>query len=282
LYPVQVQGEEAPGQIVSALHIANRRKECDVLLLVRGGGSLEDLMAFNDEAVARALADSEIPVVAGVGHEIDFTIADFVADRRAATPSAAAELVSPARRELLQRIGALGQRGRLAQQRQLRELTARSEALWKRLMTLHPASRLGQQQQRIDELELRLRSRAVGLVQGFHAHLSTLNARLKGQTPAHRLMRWSLQLRERQRRLLQAALRLLGRANERLARASLTLDAVSPLATLSRGYAIVREHPDGPILRDAEQIRAGARIQAKLAKGKLICRVDEVWTDDCP
>lgn len=275
LYPVQVQGVEAPAQIVNALRIANRREECDVLLLVRGGGSLEDLMAFNDEAVARAVADSEIPVVAGVGHEIDFTIADLVADRRAATPTAAAELVSPERRELLQHLDVLRQRGRLAQQRRLQELTARSEALQHRLLRLHPASRLSQRQQRIDELELRLRSRADGQLQGLYARLATVNARLQGQTPAHRLARWSLQVQERQRRLQQAVAHRLSLAGERLARAGLTLDAVSPLATLSRGYAIVTEYPDGPILCDSAQTRPGDRIQARLEKGRLICRVEE-------
>ena len=280
LYPVPVQGDEAAGRIVQALRIANRRRECDVLLLVRGGGSLEDLMAFNDEAVARAVAASEIPVVAGVGHEIDFSIADFVADRRAATPSAAAELASPDRRELARRIAGLEQRMGLAQQRRMREQGNRLEGLGKRLAALHPAGRLAQRQQRVDELELRLRRQVGRRLQGLDARLGTLRARLGGHTPAHRLEQWGLRLREQQRRLRQAVRQCLGHGGERLARAGQTLDAVSPLATLSRGYAIVSEYPDGPIVRDAAAIRPGARLWTRLARGRLVCRVEEAHTEE--
>ncbi len=280
LYPVAVQGDEAARQIVQALRIANLRSECDVLLLVRGGGSLEDLMAFNDEAVARAVAASEIPVVAGVGHEIDFSIADFVADRRAATPSAAAELASPDRRELLRRLVGLEQRMGLAQQRRMREQGSRLKGLGQRLAPLHPAGRLAQRQQRIDELDLRLRRQVGRHLQGLRARLGALRADLEGHTPAHRLEHWGLRLRERQRRLGYAVRQCLGQGGERLARAGQTLDAVSPLATLSRGYAIVSEYPDGPILRDAAAVGPGARVRTRLACGQLVCRVEEAHPEE--
>lgn len=275
LYPVPVQGDKAAKHIVQALHIANRRRECDVLLLVRGGGSLEDLMAFNDEAVARAVAASEIPVVAGVGHEIDFSIVDFVADRRAATPSAAAELASPDRRELLRRLVGLKRRMGLAQQHRTREQGSQLEKLRQRLAKLHPAGRLAQQQQRIDEMDLRLRRQIGHRLQGLDARLGTLRANLAGHTPAHRLEHWKLQLRERQRRLHRALRQYLSQGGERLARAGQTLNAVSPLATLLRGYAIVSEYPDGPIVRDAETVGPGAKVWTQLARGRLVCLVEE-------
>jgi len=275
LYPVPVQGDGAAERIVQALEVANRRRECDVLLLVRGGGSLEDLMAFNDEAVARAVAGSQIPVIAGVGHEIDFSIADFVADRRAPTPSAAAELASPDRRELLQKIGTLTRRLNGARARRRRELEQHLRGLEHRLAALHPAARLTQRQQRIDELELRLRRQTGQRLLSRGSHLRTLTARLQGHTPAHRLAQWGLRLAERQRRLHRAMRQTLDHGGERLGRMGQTLDAVSPLATLSRGYAIVTRLPDGAVLREASALQPGDRVGARLARGRLVCRVEE-------
>jgi exodeoxyribonuclease VII large subunit len=280
LFPAAVQGAEAPGQLVRALELANARRECDVLLLVRGGGSLEDLMAFNDEAVARAVAASSIPVVCGVGHEIDYSIADFVADRRAPTPSAAAELVSPDRVELLQRLALLRRRLRLAQERLSRARSLWLEQLARRLALRHPASRLVQRQQRVDELELRLRTLLVSRLQQLDGRLSTLRARLRGQTPAHRLARHRLHLQGWQRRLQLGVGQVLDRLGDRLARAGGTLDAVSPLATLARGYAIVSRHPQGGVLRDASAVNAGQGVQARLARGRLLCRVERVLADE--
>jgi exodeoxyribonuclease VII large subunit len=275
LYPTPVQGADAPQQIVRALKIANRRAECDVLLLVRGGGSLEDLMAFNDEAVARAVAASDIPVVCGVGHEVDFSIADFVADRRAPTPSVAAEMVSPDREELQRRLAALAQRIVLAQSRHGRELAGRLQLLEQRLRSLHPAARLRQQQQRVDELELRLqRAWEQGLRQRS-ALLQTCAARARAHTPAHRLAQQGGRLREQERRLWGAAQLRLERGGKRLQAVVHTLDALSPLATLSRGYAIVSSHPEGALLHNAAAVRPGDRVQARLAEGRLICRVEE-------
>jgi exodeoxyribonuclease VII large subunit len=276
LYPAPVQGADAPARLLRALALANDRRECDVLLLVRGGGSLEDLAAFNDETLARAIATSAIPVVCGVGHEIDFTIADFVADRRAATPSAAAELVSPDRVELLQRLAGLAGRLAAAQRRSHQTRGTRLEHLGRRLSLLHPAARLAQRQQRVDELELRLRTRLGHRLQRLDGGLATLAARLQGHSPAHRLERAALGLHDWQRRLLQAAQRGLARRAERLARAGATLDAVSPLATLGRGYAIVTTHPAATLVRDAAAVDAGDLVQARLARGRLLCRVESI------
>ncbi|MCG7868769.1 MAG: exodeoxyribonuclease VII large subunit, partial [Candidatus Thiodiazotropha taylori] len=152
IYPVQVQGEDAARQIVQMLKLAERRQECDLLILSRGGGSLEDLQAFNEEQVARAIHQLSIPVVTGIGHEIDFTIADFVADRRAATPSAAAELVTPDQLEWQQRLHAVTRRLKQNQQQRLQQLQQHFSALLKRLQIQHPKRRLQQQAQRLDEL----------------------------------------------------------------------------------------------------------------------------------
>lgn len=278
LYPVQVQGEAAPAQIVRALAIANRRRECDALLLVRGGGSLEDLAAFNDEAVVRALAASELPVVCGVGHEIDVTLADLVADRRAATPSAAAELVSPDRRALRQRLAGLRERLLLSQARRLGVRAQVLANLGRRLARRHPARSVAERQQRLDELEARLR-------RGFERRLERARARLVGprtrlwaHTPAHRVARWGWRLATCRWRLHQAMARLLTRRAERLARAAQTLDAVSPLATLSRGYAIL-SLPQGDIPRDAAALAPGQEVRARLARGRLWCRVERVELD---
>jgi exodeoxyribonuclease VII large subunit len=276
IYPAPVQGADAPAQLLRALELANARRECDVLLLVRGGGSLEDLLAFNDEALVRALAASALPVVSGIGHEIDFTLADLAADRRAPTPSAAAELVSPDRAELGPRLAGLGRTLQAALSRALEGAALRLTRATRQLERLHPASQLRQRQQRLDDLELRLRRYPGRLLLGLGAGLTTLEARLRGQSPAHRLKRGILQVQGWRQRLLTAMDRHLDRRQERLGRAGGTLDAVSPLATLARGYAIVQQHPAGTLLRDAAAAAPGQWIQARLARGSLLCRVEAV------
>jgi exodeoxyribonuclease VII large subunit len=275
LYPTPVQGLDAPGQIVRALEIANRRAECDVLLLVRGGGSLEDLMAFNDEAVARAVAGSDIPVVCGVGHEVDFSIADFVADRRAPTPSVAAEMVSPDREALGRRVAVLAQRAERALMRLQRESSGRLGALRSRLNSLHPAERMRQRQQRVDELELRLaRALERGLGQRA-ARLAASAARVLAATPEHRLNRQGQRLRDLRYRLHAALGLRLERGEKRLHSAVQTLDALSPLAVLTRGYAIVCSHPEGELIRHSSAVRVGQQVRARLGSGQLVCRVEE-------
>lgn len=280
IYPSVVQGEDAPRSIVRALRLASQRRECDVLLLVRGGGSLEDLMAFNDESVARAVAASEIPVVCGVGHEIDFSIADFVADRRAATPSAAAELVSPDRRQLARQLAQSVRRMRQNQLGRLHREGLRLQAQQQRLHGLQPERRMVQQRQRIDELESRL-SAAVGHHIGrAEILLGALRTRLDGRTPERRMVEWRQRVVDASARLGFLAGRTLERKAERLRHVGATLDAVSPLGTLARGYAIVTTHPQGKLVHAAREIRLDERILAQLAQGSLLCRVEQVRSDD--
>jgi exodeoxyribonuclease VII large subunit len=278
IYPVPVQGREAAGEIAGALELASRRGDCDVLILTRGGGSLEDLWPFNEENVARAIHACEIPVISAVGHEIDFTIADFVADRRAATPSAAAELVSPDQQEWLQHIGHLASR---LQARFRESLNGRQQAVnWlaKHLQQLHPGQTLRQQAQRLDELERRSRASLQATLQSRQASLASLHGRLRLQSPAGRIAELQLRWQASARRLGHAMQTLLTARQQALAVNSRALNAISPLATLERGYAIV-SRTDGGILRHAGEVKSGEQVTARLGKGQLLCTVDEVNAD---
>ncbi|MCU7829846.1 MAG: exodeoxyribonuclease VII large subunit [Candidatus Thiodiazotropha sp. (ex Myrtea sp. 'scaly one' KF741663)] len=273
IYPVQVQGDEAPGQIIRKLQLANQRGECDVLILSRGGGSLEDLQAFNDEAVARAIHDSQIPVVCGVGHEIDFTIADFVADQRAPTPSAAAELVAPDQQAWRQGLLLLSQRLNRHQTRKLQQLRDLFTGVEKRLHKQHPMQRLQQSSQRLDELGQRLR-------QGMHLRLlqqsrglEQLQARLAGQSPTRRLERLAVTQQQLNERLQRTMTQRLEKARNRLGQLARDLHTLSPLNTLGRGYAIVSRSEDGRIVRSYKEVKHGEHVTARLSQGKLICQI---------
>jgi exodeoxyribonuclease VII large subunit len=273
VYPVQVQGEEAPEQIVRMLALANRRRECDVLILSRGGGSLEDLQAFNDEAVARAIFASAIPVVSGVGHEIDFTIADFVADQRAPTPSAAAELVAPDQMAWRRRLSQLAQHLERHPRRKLLLLRERLTSLERRLYKQHPTQRLQQRAQRLDELSQRMRRAVDSRMRHPYQHLEQLRHRLAGHSPASRLERLTLNHRQLAERLRRAIQQRLEREQTRLGRLARDLHTLSPLNTLARGYAIVLRQEDGCIVRRVDEVAVGERVSARLAEGSLICEV---------
>ena len=274
VYPVPVQGEEAKIRIARTIAAADRRQECDVLILARGGGSLEDLWAFNEEMVARAIHECTTPIVTGIGHEIDVTIADFVADLRAATPSAAAEAVSPDQSEWLAQLN--GQMLRLQRCMTLRLEQERRTVGWlsKRLQQVHPGQRLQQQAQRLDELEQRLRHGIAARLQQQAARHGTQAARLRSNNPIHRLQ--TLQARQRLlwQRLQESLNRCLEQRRHQLTELSRALDTVSPLATLSRGYAIISRCDDRSIVRSYQQAQPGDEVEARLAEGHLICRIE--------
>ncbi|MEW8272960.1 MAG: exodeoxyribonuclease VII large subunit [Candidatus Thiodiazotropha taylori] len=273
IYPVQVQGEDAARQIVQMLKLAERRQECDLLILSRGGGSLEDLQAFNEEQVARAIHQLSIPVVTGIGHEIDFTIADFVADRRAATPSAAAELVTPDQLEWQQRLHAVTRRLKQNQQQRLQQLQQHFSALLKRLQIQHPKRRLQQQAQRLDELSDRLsRQFHFNLLQK-HQRIDRLHTRLARQTPEQRLNRLMQQTANLEQRLHRAVTQRLNREQTRFTQLGRDLHNLSPLNTLGRGYAIVSSPTTNAIITDVAEVELGDELQARLHKGSLICQV---------
>jgi len=273
LCPVPVQGAGAGAQIAAMLEFAGRNAGADVLLLVRGGGSLEDLWAFNEEAVARAIVAAPVPVVVGVGHEIDFTIADFAADLRAPTPSAAAELVVTDATAWSRELEVSLRRLNLALRR---TLAARTEALRRSgrlLVRLHPATLVAQRMQRLDELQGRMAQAArAGLVLRGQ-RLAALRAGLAGRTPAARIGRL-LQTADHARARLDAALRHgLVERRGRLQAGAAALQAFSPLATLERGYAIVSRAADGVVVRDPAEAPPGSEIEARLARGRLRARV---------
>lgn len=262
LYPTLVQGAEAPAAIVAALAAAHDRAECDLLLVVRGGGSIEDLWAFNDEAVARAIAASPLPVITGVGHETDTTIADYAADRRAATPTAAAELASAGWFEAAAELEELG----ASLRRNLRTaLEARMQALDRLALRLvHPAQRLAAGRQRLEFLASRLAGAGRQQLNARHTTLAGLRLRLARVRPdlraAHqRLERLAYQLH-------RAMSDLLARRQDRIARCGGALAALSPAATLQRGYSIVRD-AEGAIVRDAARLAAGDALQLRFAAG---------------
>jgi len=277
IYPTAVQGQTAATEITAAIKQAGRRAtehgECDVLIVARGGGSLEDLWSFNDEQVARAIHACPIPVVSGVGHEIDTTIADFVADVRAPTPSGAAELVSPDQNEWLQAFRLHKRRLQTLEQEYLRH--CRQQLLWltKRLQQLHPGQRLLQQVQRLDELEQRLQRQIRLRLEQRRLHLRNLYTALQRQQPLATLRNLGLQYRHLEQRLRQQMQLRLERYQQQLRTCSQTLDAISPLATLGRGYAIIQTD-DGDIVRHAGSVSRGQQIHARLGHGRLHCTVD--------
>jgi exodeoxyribonuclease VII large subunit len=273
LYPTAVQGAAAVPEIVRAIEAASRRKECDVLIVARGGGSLEDLWCFNDERVARAIAACSLPTVTGVGHEVDVTIADFVADVRAPTPSAAALAAVPDKQSWLETLAQLERRCAGAMGRALRTHVLALAGLAQRLQISHPGAKLHQHAQRLDDLELRLRLALRAGVGAKQQRLETLSTRLWRENPRHRLEALCAQAAAMRQRLVTAFSASLNALDQRLALASRTLDAVSPLATLGRGFAVVSRVSDGAVLRDATQAPAGTEIEARLARGRLRAKV---------
>jgi exodeoxyribonuclease VII large subunit len=275
VYPVAVQGEAAPREIVQALQLAGLRADCDVLLVARGGGSLEDLMAFNEEAVARAIAACPIPVISGVGHETDFTIADFVADERAPTPSGAAERAVPDRAEYLRALGALQRNLAGSMRRKVQVLAQLLRQHERGLDRAHPGARLRQHAQRLDELEQRMRRGVARKLDKSRLRVQGAQALLGRSSPARRLAALRLRVDAANRHLAPCMQRRLQRAHDRLERSVRTLHAVSPLATLVRGYAIVLDDA-GRVVTDAAELGPGARIETRLSRGSVRATVTEI------
>ncbi len=266
IYPTPVQGEGAAAEIAAAIARANRRAECDVLIVGRGGGSLEDLWSFNEEVVARAIHDSLIPVVSAVGHEVDFTIADMVADLRAATPSAAAELVSPDMLDIESRLQQ--SRQRLVQTMSQILKTQSRELLQLSRRLISPRRRLELHFQRLDELLARLPHALTTQLALKRSQLRTLEARVASHAPRSRLATHHRQLDHARHRLSTAMDRLLEQRDARLTRCEQLLRALGPGATLERGYAIVTD-AHGQVLRDAVTVEVGATLTTRLAHGRF-------------
>jgi exodeoxyribonuclease VII large subunit len=272
LYPVAVQGAAARGEIIAALRLAGQRADCDVLILARGGGSLEDLQAFNDESVARAVFACPIPVVSGIGHEVDFTIVDFVADERAPTPSGAAERVVPDRAEWLRSFAHGERRVAVALQRRLRDLRTLLGFRARSLSRAHPGARLRQHAQRLDDLDTRVRLAARRLLGRAAARVAQADGLLRRASPVLRLRALRLRHAVARRALAAAGRRSVAAARARLDSAIRTLHATGPQATLARGYAVVTD-AQGRVLCDATATHPGATVGVRLWRGSLAATV---------
>ncbi len=275
IYPTAVQGAEAPAQIVRAIELANLRNECDVLIVGRGGGSLEDLWSFNDERVARAIFASRIPIVSAVGHETDVTIADFVADMRAPTPSAAAEIVSRNQQELLRQIQGQQRRLEMAMDYYLAGCARRFSLVNHRLQQQHPQLRLARQQTALIRLRQRMDAALEQQMKRANERQLRLVRRLDQQQPQPRIHRAASRIQNLEYRLSQTMSRRLSATRERFGSALTHLEAVSPLATLARGYSVTSAS-DGKVLKQTAQVHAGDSLTTRLADGWVESQVTRI------
>ncbi|WP_435952581.1 exodeoxyribonuclease VII large subunit [Dryocola sp. BD626] len=275
IYPTAVQGADAPMQIVRAIELANKRGECDVLIVGRGGGSLEDLWSFNDERVARAIFASQIPIVSAVGHETDVTIADFVGDVRAPTPSAAAEIVSRNQVELLRQIQSQQTRMEMAMDYYLAQRSQLFTRLQHRLQQQHPQLRLARQQSTLDRLQQRLTLAMDGKLRRTVQQQQRLAQRLNQQQPQPRIHRAQTRIQQLEYRLSQVITARLNGTRQRFGTALAQLEAVSPLATLARGYSVTTQ-PDGKVLKKTKQVKSGDTLTTRLEDGWVESQVTGV------
>jgi len=279
VYPSAVQGVAAAGELVSTLTQAIARAECDVLIVARGGGSLEDLWAFNDETLARAISACPIPVISAVGHEVDFTIADFVADLRAPTPSGAAERVVPDQGEWWRTIIAAGERLTAFGRRHIDNRTQTLDGLAGRLARSNPGASVARQTASLSILSKTLAATLHHDLTRRYGYLHSIRSRLLQRSPVLQLQYDAGQLKDLRYRLETATRNRLDRSRSQLSLAARGMSAVSPLATLERGYAIVSEAETGQAITDAGQLQQGARIAARLASGSLEATVTEVHAE---
>ena len=275
IYPTAVQGDDAPGQIVRAIELANARQECDVLIVGRGGGSLEDLWSFNDERVARAIFASLIPVVSAVGHETDVTIADFVADLRAPTPSAAAEVVSRNQLELLRQIQSGQQRLEMAMDYYLANRTRRFTQLHHRLQQQHPQLRLARQQTVLERLRQRMNVAVDTQIKRAVSRQQRVTQRLNQQNPQPKIYRAQTRIQQLEYRLAETLRARLSATRERFGNAVTHLEAVSPLSTLARGYSVTTA-TDGKVLKQTKQVSTGDVLTPRLSDGWVESEVKSI------
>lgn len=275
--PVPVQGEDAAPQIAAAIRALGASGLVDVMIVGRGGGSLEDLWCFNDEAVVRAIAASPVPVVSAVGHEIDYTLADFVADHRAPTPSAAAEAVTPVLDELIEALNDRETRLTLALRARLREERQRCLAAARMLrVRLFPIDRAAQ---RLDDLMGRLGDSVVQMLAVWRRRAEACRHALDTNSPRVRIRPAMALVPQLAKRIEQRMLAVLALKRQAVRSMAAALESLSPLAILARGYSIVQTVPAGDVVRRARDVSAGDQVSARLADGRLLCEVRKVLPD---
>ncbi|WP_246029054.1 exodeoxyribonuclease VII large subunit [Parashewanella tropica] len=275
IYPAQVQGEQASLQIRHAIETANERQEVDVLLLTRGGGSLEDLWCFNDELLAHTIFNSELPIVSAIGHEVDTTISDYVADVRAPTPSAGAELLSNDTENKQQHLQQLQQRLNQSIHHLQLAHSRRLEQLSHRLQRHEPEHQLQQWQQRFDEMQLRLTSLIQKRIDNTKLHQYNLAARLQQQSPEHQIRIAQEKLGHLNNQMLNAISHKVQQSESKFQQVSQQLELVSPLATLTRGYSITT-NDKGKVVTSSKQVGQGDVLRTKLSEGELVSTVTKV------
>jgi len=271
IYPSLVQGESASKELISAINKANKDKQCDVLLLVRGGGSIEDLWAFNNEDLAHVIFNSEIPIITGIGHEIDFTIADFVSDQRAPTPSVAAELATTDQKEQQIKVGRLQQQLVLLVNNQYSQQKTKLKHLEKRLQQHSGFPLIQQYKQTIDHLEQQLSSQISHQLKHRQFQLQSVEQRLLSQSPIKITHEQCIKLESLSTRLQSNIQRTLSLAQNRLLHTTQLLDVISPLTTMKRGYCIARSS-DG-VINSIKQVVKGEKINILMKDGELSCSV---------
>jgi exodeoxyribonuclease VII large subunit len=273
VYPVSVQGEASKTQIETAIRRANIDKKCDVLILARGGGSIEDLWSFNEENVAKAVYNSEIPIICGVGHEIDFTIADFVADMRAPTPSAAAELITPDRAQLLTDVmqNQLWMKQNISQK--IKQKQQHLDWLDSRLQLQKPSNRIHQQAQRLDELNTRLQQRMSLLLTEKKTESNNYELRLNTNKPTRKLAENQKSLAHISMRLEQSIDKKIQQEQSNFKIKMAMLDSISPLKTLDRGYSIIKDSATGKLISSKNNLNPKQEITIRHKDGETNAKV---------
>ena len=277
IYPVSVQGKPAAADIAKTIQLADKRNECDAIILTRGGGSLEDLWSFNEEVVARAIYDCNIPIISAVGHDVDFSIADFVADVRAATPTAAAELVSPDIKHWLQQINSLHRRLTQLTLNTIKIKQTSIEQLAKNIV--HPNRYIEETSQRLDEILYRLKSTIKTQISTAQLELSHLITRCNAKNPSQAIISKQQKIVTLVQRLKSSQNQQINEFKQRFIRSTSTLEAVSPLATLSRGYAYVKISDSDIIVKDSKQLQTGEQVRTTLAKGSFTATITKIQAD---
>ncbi|MFT5320839.1 MAG: exodeoxyribonuclease VII large subunit [Pseudohongiellaceae bacterium] len=274
--PVTVQGNTAAAEMIAAIKLANKKQGCladlDVLIIGRGGGSLEDLWSFNDEALARSIVESKLPVISAVGHEVDFTIADFVADYRAATPTAAAEILSPDRQEYSAVFTAYT---RQLSAQILKSLRQKQQSLiWLRKQLKHPGRKLQEQAQRLDEIEARLQRAFKNLLERKQSSLKELHLGIRSHSPQRLVKEYRQESMNMALRLSKSMQQILHVKKSRLSENSHALNTVSPLNTLSRGYSISYTS-NNQVITNYQSVKPGDTIRSRLFNGEITSTVNE-------
>jgi exodeoxyribonuclease VII large subunit len=276
--PVKVQGEGAAEEIADALQLLNEMSDADVIVVARGGGSLEDLQAYNSELVARAIFGSHIPVVSAVGHETDFTIADFTADVRAATPSAAAELIVPVKEELLRRIQEIRGALKTAMYQRFRLLRQRTSQLTSRLV--HPSRQLADYRLRVDDALGRILRGLSRQLDEKRDRLNMIRERLGRCSPQFVVEDLSVLLKHHHQTLFTGMQFFLESRKGILRTTVAKLNALNPLAILERGYSVTQTLPDYALVKDVRQVSVGQQVNVTVSRGAMVCRIESVHPED--